>query len=218
MIDVNKIVDDYVIGEPRQPKIGRYYPSALGGCMRHRYLSYLYPQPLSSETARVFAMGNLVHDFIFSALKKSQDVKLIANEKPFLLIVGDATVSGRVDNIVEISGKKFIVEVKSTKSIDYTNEPSPSHLSQINFYMRSLEIPNGLMIYAEKNTLRIKAFEVEFNKEIFDKSLKFVAGLHQHLVSNTLPPAITEAKDMWACNYCDYRARCEAAGAAERKV
>ena len=83
MIDFNKLIDDYLYRKNRPKKIGRYYPSEAGSCLRKVWYSYKYPKEVDTELRKVFEMGNILHDFVVDVLKseKTPSVKLIESEK-----------------------------------------------------------------------------------------------------------------------------------------
>lgn len=215
MIDFDKLVDNHIAREHRPKQIGRYYPSEVGSCMRKLWYSYKYPQEVDSDLLKIFEAGNIIHGFVVEVLKseKNKDVELLKSEMPFKIENEDFTVSGRVDDLVLVkaSGKSVLVEVKSTKDLSFVKSPQTNHVMQLMFYMEATGVHNGIILYIDKNNLKSKVFEVEFDShkaaEIFDR-FEF---LHEHLKEDEIPEAEAKAaKDMnWMCKYCEYLDKCD---------
>ena len=213
MIDFNKLIDDYLYRKSKPKGIGRYYPSEAGSCLRKVWYSYKYPKEIDPELRKVFEMGNILHDFVVEVLKseKTPSVKLLESEVPFTLKVEDFLISGRVDNIilVEINGKKYIVEVKSTRFL--FDKPQKHNIMQLQLYMHALKIHNGMLLYIEKNSLNSRLFEIKFDKKIVEDVMKRFGSLHKNITEDVLPlpEARLEKEEMgWRCKYCEYGDKC----------
>lgn len=216
MIDFNTMIDKYLHREFRPKTHGRYYPSEIGSCLRKVWLSYKQPKPVDKDLIKVFESGNILHNFVVRVLnsEKTTNIRLIASELPFKAEIDDFIISGRVDNllIIEKKGQLVLVEVKSSKSIDYIKEPGTQHESQLQLYMHFLEIHNGVLLYIDKTTLQTKVFSIDYKPE---KALLLVdrfKHLHKALLENTLPdPEAKVKREMsWMCNKCQYKDECEA--------
>ena len=215
MFDFNEFIDNFLSREPRKKTIGRYYPSEIGSCLRKVWYSYKYPIRPEPEKIRIFKMGDLIHDFVTDVLKseKNPDIELINSEFPFKLEEKDFIVSGRVDNLILLKegNKKILVEVKSTKNIDYISYAQEFHEMQLQMYMHAFKIFNGLILYLEKNTLNSKSFEIPYKKAMALRVIERFKTLHNHLTNGSLP--LPEAKQdegmSWLCRFCEYRGQCD---------
>lgn len=214
MIDFNHLISNYVKREIREKTVGRYYPSEAGNCMRKVFYSYKNPKEVDLELLKIFEAGNILHEFIVDVLEseKNPHIELLEKESPFRLEIDGIIISGRVDDIVvvKIDNKVYLVEVKSTSSLKYTNEPHEAHVTQLQLYMHAKNIHNGLIIYLEKNTLQSKSFHIKYNEKGFEKIIQRLKEIHQHLKENKLP--IPEARIIstknWMCKNCQYREEC----------
>ncbi len=223
MIDFDKLIDQYLHREKRPKTVGRYYPSEIGYCMRKVWFSYKYPMETEKDLIRIFHLGNILHDFIVSVLKseKNPEVELLETELPFRMSIEDFIVSGRIDDLVLVKedNKKFLVEVKSTRSVDTITEPVHTHLVQLQLYMYAMGIHDGIILYIEKNNLHSKAFEVKFDEEIAKQAVNRFKILHRYLKMNRIPEA--EAKNnekiKWMCRYCEYKEMCDNYDEHEKK-
>jgi len=215
MFDFNEMTSRYIARESRPKQIGRYYPSEIGGCMRKVWYSYYYPRKTEPELLKIFHMGNMVHDFVVDVLKseKNENVQLLQSEFPLKIQEPDFLISGRVDDLVLVkaSGKTVVVEVKSTKSIDFVKEASESHVMQLQLYMHATGIHNGVVLYIDKGNLQSKQFEVNYDKEHVERILKRFGEMHQLLTSKLLPmdEAKREKGKEWMCRFCEYADKCE---------
>ncbi|MEM5871517.1 MAG: Dna2/Cas4 domain-containing protein [Candidatus Aenigmatarchaeota archaeon] len=215
MIDFEKLIDNYLQRETKEKKIGIYYPSEIGNCLRKIWFTYKKPKQLDKEKIKVLQVGLMLHDFIADVLRseKNQDVRLLDSEVPFKIDFSEFSISGRVDDvlIVEKDQKKILVEVKSVKMLSMAKEPSLPHLMQIQLYMYALGIHDGIILYVEKPSLKIKEFEVKYDPEMIKSIIERFKLLHEHLKSDLIPNA--EAKELkhmeWMCRYCEYVEECE---------
>lgn len=214
MIDFDELIDQHIRREHRPKGIGKYYPSEAGTCMRKVWYSYKYPSEIDPDLRKIFEMGNIIHDFIVEVLKsdKTRDVTLLESEFPFRQKIGDFLISGRVDNLIKVksSGKIYLVEVKSTKGLQFVKHASPHNVVQLQLYMHFTGVHNGILLYIDKTNLKTKIFEIEYDKGQALKILERFKTLHKHINEGTLPEA--EAKidksTEWMCRYCEYRERC----------
>lgn len=215
MIDFNKMIDNHIAREHKAKEIGRYFPSEIGNCLRKLWYSYKYPQEIEPDLLKIFEVGNIMHGFVTEVLSsdRNKDVKLLQTEFPFKIKLEDFLISGRVDDLVLVnkSGKKLLVEVKSIKDISFVEEPRTNHVTQLMFYMHSLGIHNGLILYVDKNNLQSKIFEIPFDKNRSEMILERFRILHKNLKENKLP--LAEAKEIedinWMCKLCEYKDKCD---------
>lgn len=214
-IDFDELIDKYLYREARAKTIGRYYPSEVGQCIRKSWFSFKMPKPMEPHVTKIFEAGNLLHGFIVDVLRsdKTPEVTLIESESPLKMKVDDFEISGRIDDIIRLehNGEKALVEVKSTKSIEFLREPSEQYLMQLQFYMHSTGIHRGFVLYVEKNTLKSKSFSVNYDKELADTIIKRFKALHLSLTNNSIPYAEAKQtrKNSWMCNYCLYKKECD---------
>lgn len=219
MIDFDRLIEQHLKRESYPKTTGRYYPSEIGGCMRKIWFSYKQPVAPQADTVRIFHLGNMIHSFIAEVLMsdKTPEVELVQSEVPVKMTFGDITVSGRIDDLMRVKadGKEYLLEVKSTKWLGRQNEPSPIHMMQLQLYMHAQDVPRGILLYMEKNTLKSKSFEVAYEPDMAHAAIERFKKLHAHVKDNSMPPAEAMAGDgtRWMCDYCDYRGVCEKAGA-----
>jgi len=215
MIDFNRMIDNYLKKENRPKGIGRYYPSEIGVCLRKTWYSYKYPMEIKPDLLKIFEVGNILHDFVVNVLKseKNPDVELLKSEFSFQEAIDDFIVSGRVDNLIllKISGKSVLVEVKSVGEIGYVNEPNHHHVMQLQYYMHSTGVHNGILLYVDKKNLQSRVFNIEYDEKEAEAITNRFRELNKHLKEETLPEPESRkqpGKKLWMCRYCEYSGRC----------
>lgn len=214
MIDFNKMIDSHLKKENKPKEVGRYYPSQIGTCLRKQWYSYKFPEEISPEMLKIFELGNIIHDFVVEVLKseKNTEVELLKSEFPFKEQIEDFLVSGRVDNLILIKadGREVLVEVKSTKNVDFVNYPPHYNVMQLQLYMHFLKIYDGILLYVDKGNLKSKVFKIPYSEKqalfVIDRFRK----LHKHLKSDVLPDpeARVSQETLWMCRFCEYREKC----------
>ena len=215
-IDFNKLVDQYLLQEYKPKQVGRYYPSEIGGCIRKTWFSYKKPKQVKAELLRIFEAGNMLHEFISGVIRseKNPEVELLEEEMPIKIEEKEFIISGRVDNLilVKISDEKILVEVKSTKMLpEYYNK---QHEMQLQLYMHATDVHNGMILYIQKDNLKTKWFDIDYNNKITQKIVEKFGVLDKSLKQDKMPEAEAKLNSeiSWMCRYCDYKEDCDKAG------
>ncbi|VVB73604.1 CRISPR-associated exonuclease Cas4 [uncultured archaeon] len=214
-IDFDRIIDKYLYREARTKTVGRYYPSEVGQCIRKSWFSFKMPKQIEPNVTKIFEAGNLLHEFVVEVLKsdKTPEVTLIDSELPLKMKIDEFEISGRIDDIIRLehNGEKLLVEVKSTKSVDFLREPSEQYMMQLQFYMHATGIHKGVILYVEKNTLKSKSFATNYDPKLAETIISRFRELHLSLKNNSVPhpEARQSSKNRWMCQYCAYKKECD---------
>jgi len=215
MIDFDVLIDKHLERESKPKGIGRYYPSEVGKCLRKIWYSYKYPKEVEPQLLKVFELGNIIHDFVAEVIKsqKTPSVELLREEFPVKMEIEDFTISGRVDDLMLLksSGEQCLVEVKSTRNVDFVTKPQSQHESQIQFYMHASGIKKGILLYVDKRDLKTKTFEVKYCEEKSENIINRFKKIHETLKKDELPnPEAKEIREWnWMCNYCEQKELCD---------
>lgn len=215
MIDFNKLIDQHIARASKPKKVGRYYPSEIGKCIRKTWYSYNHPHQVEPKLLKIFEAGNIMHDFVADVLKseKTPEVELLKVEMPLRFENAQFVVSGRIDDVIllKMEGKLVLVEVKSTKNVSFVKKANRAHEMQLQFYMRASGIYNGVILYIDKTNLQTKIFEIKFDEKNGNQIIERFESLHKHLIGKKLPVAEAKAtEDMkWMCRFCEYKERCD---------
>ncbi|MBI1973174.1 PD-(D/E)XK nuclease family protein [Candidatus Micrarchaeota archaeon] len=214
-VDFDKLIDQHLYREFRPKRQGVYYPSEIGSCLRKTWYSYKRPLKATPELTKIFQLGNILHDFIVQVLnsEKVKDVQLLSYEFPLKQQIGDLTVSGRVDDLilVKASGKKVLVEVKSTGGVDKIDGPKLPHVLQLQFYMHAAGVHDGILLYVDKSTLKTRSFPVDYSEVQAEATSERFKKLHELLKKGELPePEAKQVSSMnWMCSFCEYKPHCD---------
>ncbi len=215
IINFDKLIDKYLYRDIRQRTPGKYYPSEIGQCLRKAWFNIKMPKPVEPEVTKIFEAGNLFHAFIVEVLKseKNPEIELVADEMPLKYKIDEFEISGRIDDIIQLkyNGEKILIEVKSTKSLDFLKEPSEAYIMQIQFYMHVTGIKKGAILYVEKNTLKSKAFFMDYDPKIAEMTINRFRELHKSVTGNVMPEPEAKLiyKKRWMCNFCPYKKECD---------
>lgn len=214
MINFNEMVDRFLESEVRIKTIGRYYPSEIGQCLRKTWYTFRNPKPIDKELKKIFEAGNRLHEFVADVFQsdKNPEVELVQKELPFEIPVDDFVIAGRIDDLIRIkmSNQEALVEVKSTKDLDYLEEPNESHVLQLQLYLHANNMKDGILLYLEKNTLKSKTFHIAYNEKMYDYIIERFRELHKKLTTAELPPpeARLQEDKQWMCKSCQYSEEC----------
>src|SRR3989344_1682528 len=209
MINFDEMINNFLKREYYPKGVGRYYPSEIGRCLRKTWYSYKFPIEVEPDLVKIFHLGNILHDFVVQVLKseKNPDVELLKYEFPFKVEVDDFVISGRVDDLilVKISGKNILVEVKTTKSIDYVDSPKHYDAAQLSLYMHFTGVHNGILLYIDRRDLKTKIFDVYYDEDKAKQIIERFKELHNKLVTETIPEpeARSSFRTLWMCRYCE---------------
>ena len=212
MVDFNRLIDTHLSRELCLKRIGRYYPSEIGNCMRKVWYSYKSPRQTDTALLRIFEAGNMLHEFVADVIRseKNPEIELLQTEMPIKLELDNFLISGRIDNLilVRLENKKVLVEVKSCKFLP--KESRKEHESQLQLYMEATGVHDGIILYIQKDNLQTAWFEVRYNNEEIKRILERFNNLHESLVENKMPEA--EAKNnpdmIWLCEKCPWKEEC----------
>jgi hypothetical protein len=180
---------------------GRFFVSAIGNpCDRYLWLHYngLIPKkPIPAILQRIFGVGNSAEDryakyFGDMLLYREQSCRI---ESPVIL-------SGRADFILHNDGRLFVVELKTINSKGWENDletgPKIEHSTQLQCYLNMLGHKEGVVLYENKDTQRIKTFVIKQNKDLWDGILARAKAI----VEMPKPPRLAEVAAIHY-NYCD---------------
>lgn len=216
----------YLYRDRHERRIGVYYPSEIGFCIRSLWYAYKYPRELPMKTLLLFESGISAHEWLTKVLTETKTIEIgsdiIANievipEGEVEYKVDDGVmVRGRFDELLHIrfnkNGKTYdsLIELKTARDIKKIREVKLHHYMQINFYMKVLGIEQGYVMYLDRKDYNYKIFEVKLNEKLFQELIDRVKYLHYCLKYNQIPePEGTKPRMRWMCIYCQYNDICK---------
>ena len=190
-----------------------------------------YPEAVREEMYPIFAIGDLLHNFIQNIFVKEklatqiEEFSIIYDDdgKHFwirkdankIIIVDPVEIHGRLDLKFTIDKTKFIADIKSIneKAWSYlNNKPKESHYSQMQLYLHHLKkegITQGFLLYINKSTGDMKEFLLQYDEEYVFKLLDNYKRLST-LMKEKLPDRIFKSGEevRWQCDYCGFTKEC----------
>lgn len=200
-----------------------------GKCIRRLCYEFsdINPEPLNNKTLRIFAIGEVLHEWIQDILIKTKKAKIIeeftivykqdgdvfknTDEKNKIIIKDPVEIHGRMDVMLI---DNTIVEIKTVSKGAFFylgNAPKQGHSLQLQLYMFSKNVKEGSIFYINKDTGEFKEFEVKYDANFVMESLerftKAKEVIDRYLKTGELPkhPFI---KSYWLCKFCSYTKEC----------
>lgn len=213
-------------------KEGVYWPSEIWDCARKVYFERVVMDPATEETLKFGALGNILHEYLASVLKKMSDkyggyrVSAEVQVKVAHPELEGVYLSGRVDDLIELTWPAFngesstrsvLIELKTVSRLSKSDErllPKKEHVAQINLYLSNYKDAAGVLIYVSRANLDMMSFTLTFDRSLFQETMERVKTIHGFLSSKIVPPA--EAKESpktrWMCSHCQYAEICAVYG------
>jgi len=138
------------------------------------------------EEANRLRSGDEIHKLIEAELLRSD----IGHSSEVHLKDDKLGIKGISDSVVEIDGKKYPVEVKSTSTENIMNmtEAVPTHASQTNFYSHALGAPGGWVLYASAEDPSIrKSFYIPYSP---GRLIQDVSKFREIIIKNQQEPGV----------------------------
>jgi len=111
----------------------------------------------------------------------------------------------KVDGILKINGRYYILEIK-TDNPDYWGRrttPSSWHQLQTDCYSLSLGIKKAMYLYEERKDFQKKGIIKEVKEEKKDEIVEKIEIVEDYVERGELPP-----KDKTKCKFCKYPVKC----------
>jgi len=194
----------------KKPRNGKLYVSEVGKCPRQIYFEFkgYETEKRKPETQRAFENGDKFHQRMMAVLYSCPEVNIIASEVD---IPPNDLLGGRVDAIVSIKSKNYILELKSIGSYGFKllDEPKQEHVHQLQLYMHFFKIPRGILLYENKDKHQLKEFEVRYDAELAESIFEKLQKIATFIRDDKLPPKPEFSKDQeWRCGYCGFKKYC----------
>jgi|SRR3972149_2255702 len=227
---------DKEIEEGKGRIAGKYYPSEIPACLRQTFYKFYNPKRVPATTLRVFEAGNMTHEWIKKMLEllvqEKQlhgEIASLESERPFTIVIDheeDISIEGRFDNFLMLSNdrERYLIEVKSQKSLFYSNEYKKEHAIQTMPYIYVKRPCKGIFAYVDRATYETRFFPkdgdgLDYDKEIMSWIFTRTKLLNKYIVTHQMPPPeAKQIKDMnWMCNLCPWKVECDAAEEQNKK-
>lgn len=219
MITIQALLDDKLKAKDEQKRIRshKFSPSSFGYCYRKQIFNRQdvpKTNPPDARSLRIFACGNLFHDFVQQFFPDAQTEVLVELDdlKGYADIVRD-------DEVVDIkSCHSGQFNYLCTPGYDIATEKY-SNIIQLMAYALYLGKPRGRLVFVSKDDLRIEEFPffTEKWKDQVELELQTLRS-YWNLGAGQLPPPVPRAfidgvdKFKECRKYCAWRDHCVALG------
>ena len=221
--------------EWRKGKPPVFSPSSIGMCTRAIVYGMLgYEKELPEPRGlMIMANGTSFHDRFEKSLDQAGVLiaKELSFEMPELMVRGrsDAIIKNVYehevsDKIIQLHDTKgnlvyegpdsevIVSELKSAnvKTFEYVagnRKPKEEHIQQLSLYMHALQIPNGVIIYENKNTQELYMHQVSLDEKVVEFVLNKIKTVVEFYKAKELPNK-EFMRTSYACTYCDFAKYC----------
>ena len=131
-------------------------------------------EPFDEEAEDVTAAGTAMHRYIQDSMMRAN----VGIKAEALVYDAKNDISGHIDLIMhdpQRKGGKRVLEIKtvSGKKFAGIKSPIPHHISQVNFYLRQMQMDVGTLLYINRDDpSQIRTFDVRYNEQRFRKDVK----------------------------------------------
>lgn len=182
-------------------KENEFFAGSSGQCSRALYFSKKIKTEVTIDSLKIFCIGNLLHDFVQSQIFSSGK-----SEVPIVIEENGIKIRGRLDYLLG----DVIYEIKTIKELNYVlDEPKDEHRRQLNIYLKSQNLKNGVLLYIEKNSLKTVEHIIVFNQKLFDDSMRQFELVYKSILEKKPPERLENYPDNWKCRYCSFRNFCQ---------
>jgi len=211
---LKELIEKYYRDKRDERERTKFYISDAGKCLRQIFFKFKKAPraEMDPRLLRIFDHGDLIHRELVRILESLGIVESI--EIP---IPPREDISGRADAIVNIDGERYLVDFKSINStiLRGMEKPKKEHVFQIQLYLHFFNIKKGILLYEGKDTLELKEFFIEYDKELVQKILQEFQELKTNLEKNLIPDRLPDYPENWQCKYCQFREICDMAGSGD---
>jgi len=145
---------------------------------------------------------------MMAALYACPNIEVVASEVD---IPPNEFISGRVDAIVAVDDQNYVLELKSIGSYGFKllDEPRLEHVHQLQLYMHFFKIPQGILLYENKDNHQLKEFDISYDDELAESIIAKLQQVMNDIRADEMPPKPNLTRDLeWRCRCCGFRASC----------
>lgn len=113
------------------------------------------------------------------------------------------------DGIIKYNDEYYILEIKTESTNKWLprNGVDPFHFNQITCYSLSLDIPQAIFIYINRDTLNMKSYMIEPTDEMKANVVGLIENCETYVKKSKVPPKPEDVSKK-ACSYCHYKSLC----------
>lgn len=217
MNDLIKKIDDAIIARA-DSKASRNYlgASSLGEpCDRKLWYSFHKPTKiLDPRVNRIFDLGNLIEDYLVRLLRDAGYTVHDKDEEGKQFGFEDGIISGNSDGVIVVDDVPMLLEFKSYNTKRFTTlvkegvqVSDPKYYTQVQVYMKYLELEKCLFIAMDKNDSSLHFQVVEYDPIESNWAVERGRGLAEFNDVMQVARKYSHVSS-FGCKFCDYRNQC----------
>jgi CRISPR/Cas system-associated exonuclease Cas4 (RecB family) len=154
------------------------------------------------------------------------NVNVVAAEVDIPNAFCDGLVHGRADLVITMrpnTTELIVVDVKTTGGYSFKlmkdkNTADEKHITQVQYYMKAMNINRGMLLYLNKDNQELHEYEVKRDDAKIDQILIRLNDLKQQFEAKKIPEMPDKTKWKYnICNYCRFKKVCGDGVEAEKK-
>ncbi|MEM0143984.1 MAG: PD-(D/E)XK nuclease family protein [Candidatus Parvarchaeum sp.] len=220
-VEVNKKfrdgIKDWMTSENSKREKSFHVSSFVYDCTRKVWYESKYddkvPEPPDDGLFRMW-IGTKLHE---TPVSESHEIPLRYNYM-------ENWFTGRIDEIMEIDGKTFIIDKKFPQRLPRT--ANDHYLNQVMFYAALLKKTKGIVVDGvgihyftptvayEAHGEREKTFIRFVTPEEIDKYVEKIEQMMNEVITKLKNNTLPEKNVSWYCTYCPYKVSCDAESTA----
>ena len=208
---------------------GSIYPSQMGKkCARqlaYKYHGIEFESDMAPRTKVKFFLGDL-SELGALALGKLAGLDLGLTQSKLNIEVNGFEGHGYIDGLLYDGDEPYVIEAKSKGKYGFREfeksgfKDSPAYMTQINLYMRNLDIDKGIFLVINTDSGHLSERVVQYNQKYVDMAKRNVDTVLNSSEDN-LPERLHKVNDFkwmpqkecyeindYRCSYCDYADQC----------
>jgi hypothetical protein len=220
---IQQLIDESLI-RPERERSGKWSPSSFGYCYRNQYWNRKNePQsnPPDERNLRVFAVGQLFHDFVQNIIcPKHLVLPDFGDKKGREVLIESDDVKGFADIVTP----NEVIEIKSqhSKSFWYMakykgddiKKEKYSNWLQVGYYARELEKQFMRLVFVSKDDLCIQEYVQPLDDYWLNEIYEELQTLRYLWEQEELPLAEPRCEpnkngEFWQCTYCAWQNKCK---------
>lgn len=206
---LKELIDKFYLDKQKEKEQSRFYITDAGKCPRAVFFKFKNAPraEIEAKILRMFDHGDQVHQLIMRPLLSIKEIHVVASE---VNIGPQELISGRADAILSDGKDLYVLDIKSMNSMVFKNlvEPKEDNVNQIQLYLHFFKIPRGILLYVNKDTLELKEFLINYNRDVVENILKSLNELKKKIDKNIVPQRLLDYPQNWQCSYCVFKEIC----------
>lgn len=213
---LRELIDKFYLDRQKDKEQSRFYITDAGKCSRAVFFKFKNAprETIEAKILRMFDHGDQIHQLIMRPLLSIKEIHVVASE---VKIGPQELISGRADAIVSDGKDLYVLDIKSMNSMIFKNlaEPKEENVNQLQLYLHFFKVQKGILLYVNKDSLELKEFSVNYDKNIVENILKELTELKAKIDKNIVPQRLLDYPNNWQCSYCVFKEICASAGSGE---